>query len=250
MKPMLKALILLSAALATSSFIPTTPSLLKQTRPGLVLDAKSKSKNAGGGGGFGNGGGFGGGKSENNKPKTRTVSGFTGSGTKALRNAANTFDDIRKQYGKDATSDLYMRSPLNDKDTFWFVGKVVRRMDLNDKNMEGSSVPTEFEAVLSQKRLIIEYAKNELRPQNFGGPYSKELEVWLAPGDSEMEVVTNKVSLVKVAGSASDISDSFAVADVGFNPEIYVGDEMKEGGLRVVRDEDGKPVKPVFEING
>ena len=115
--------------------------------------------------------------------------------------------------------------------------------------MEGSSIPTEFEAVISQKRLILEYAKNQLRPQNFGGPYAKSLELWLAPGDTEMDVVQNKISLVKVTGSVADLSDTFSVADVGFNPEIYVGDEIKEGGLRVTRDAEGNPMKPVFEIN-
>ena len=41
----------------------------------------------------------------------------------------------------------------------------------------------------------------------------------------------------------------FRVADVGFNPEIYVGDEVTKGGLRVTRDAQGRPTKPVFEIN-
>lgn len=184
-----------------------------------------------------------------NAGKVRSVTGHTGSGTKPLRDAANTFDEIRKKYGKEATSDLYMRSPLNDEQLFWFVGKVVRRLDLNDGRAKGESIPTEFEAVISQKRLIIEYAKNQLRPQNFGGPYSKNLEIWIAPGDSEMDVVQNKISLTKVVGSTADLSETFSVHDVGFNPEIYVGDEVKDGGLRVKRDESGDPIKDVFEIN-
>mmetsp|Transcript_37452 Transcript_37452/g.68806 ORF Transcript_37452/g.68806 Transcript_37452/m.68806 type:complete len:126 (+) Transcript_37452:702-1079(+) len=109
--------------------------------------------------------------------------------------------------------------------------------------------PTESEAILSQKRLILEYAKNELRPQNMGGPYAKNLELWSAPGDSEMDVVQNKVTLVPVTGSTRDLREGFNVKDVGLNPEIYVGDEIKKGGLRVVRDAEGKPVKSVFEIN-
>lgn len=122
-------------------------------------------------------------------------------------------------------------------------------MDLDDAELNGESLPTEMEAVISQKRLILEYAKNQLRPQNFGGPYSKALEVWIAPGDTEMDVVQNKISLEKVTGSVSDLSEGFSVNDVGFNPEIYLSDEQKEGGLRVKRDADGKPVKDVFEIN-
>ena len=121
-------------------------------------------------------------------------------------------------------------------------------MDASDKDKKGSTLPTELDAVISQKRLILEYAKNQLRPQNFGGPYSKNLEVWIAPGDSEMDVVQNKISLMKVTGSLKDLSEGFSVSDVGFNPEIYVGDEQKEGGLRVKRDENGDPVRAVFEI--
>lgn len=119
---------------------------------------------------------------------------------------------------------------------------------MNDPDLQGTNVPTTMETILSQKRLIFEYAKNQLRPQNFGGPYSKELEIWFAPGDTEMDVVQNKISLEKVVGSTMDLSEGFSVKDVGYNPEIYVGDEQKDGGLRVKRDENGHPVKAVFEI--
>ena len=214
------------------------------------LSAKAsakKGKSKKGSGGFG--AGFGSKASaDNTQGKVRSVSGYTGSGTKPLRVAANTFDAIRKKYGKEACSDIYVRTLVNDSNTFWFVGKLARRTDLEDPEMRGESIPTEMEAALSQKRLIFEYAK-KLRPQNLDGPYAKDLELWLAPPDSEMDVVQNKVSLTKVAGSTKDISDSFSVADVGYNPEIYVGDEVKEGGLRVTRDDEGNPVKPVFEIN-
>jgi len=202
------------------------------------------NKQASGSGGFGSSSK----SSITSSGKVRSVSGYTGSGTKPLRVAANTFDAIKKKYQKEATSDLYMRSPLNDEELFWFVGKIIRRIDLDDEEMKGASIPTEFEAVISQKRLIIEYAKNQLRPQNFGGPYAKNLEIWIAPGDSELDVVQNKISLKKVTGSTTDLSETFSVNDVGFNPEIYIGDERNDGGLRVKRDEHGEPIKAVFEI--
>jgi len=153
---------------------------------------------------------------------------------------------------KKAVSDVYVKSPLNDPMLLWFVGKVVRRLGDDDNGLlQGSSAPTEFEAVLSQKRLILEWAKNQLRPQNLGGPkYSQNLEIWIAPGNSEMDSVQNKVSFEKAVGSIKDLSDGFSVGDVGFNPEIYVGDEKLKGGLRVQRDSDGKPIKPEFEIAG
>jgi hypothetical protein len=181
--------------------------------------------------------------------KVRSVSGHTGSGTKPLRDAANTFDRLRKsQHGSsECCNDVYVRSPNNNSTLFWFVGKVARCMD--EEELVGDSIPTEMEAALSQKRLILEYSKT-LRPQNLGGVHSSSLELWLAPGDSEMDVVQNKVTLQKVVGSTSHgLSATFHVKDVGYNPEIYTGDEITQGGLRVVRDEQGRPVKPVFEVN-
>jgi hypothetical protein len=146
-----------------------------------------------------------------------------------LADAANNFDRLRKLHGKSATVDVYVRSPLNDASTFWFAGKVIRHLpnessDERDDDLHGSIYPTPHEAVLSQKRLILEYAKNQLRPQNLSGRYSPGLELWIAPGDSEMDVVQNKVSLIKVEGSTRELREGFSVRDCGYNPEIYVGE--------------------------
>mmetsp|Transcript_48506 Transcript_48506/g.56695 ORF Transcript_48506/g.56695 Transcript_48506/m.56695 type:complete len:258 (+) Transcript_48506:35-808(+) len=189
------------------------------------------------------GGGFGS-VAPSRSSKARSVSGNAGSGAKPLRIAANTFDEISKKYGQPCVNDVYVRSPKNDKQLCWFVGKVARRLD----ETVGTSLPTVEEAILSQKRLILEYAK-QLRPQNLGGAFAKNLELWYGPGNSELEVVQNKVSLVGVKRATVDVSDSFSVADVGYNPEIYVGDEINGGGLRVKRDSEGNPLKPAFEIN-
>ena len=191
------------------------------------------------------------------KSVARTVSGHAGSGTKALSAAANCFDRIRKMHGRDATSDVYVRSPSNDERTFWFVGKVIRMVDASagggagdgadggdgdgdgggassskskkskskSSSLAGTVYPTVSEAAMSQKRLIFEYAKSELRPQNLGGAYSNDLELWTAPGDSEMDVVRNKVALIRVVGSTRDIRDGFDVNDVGYNPEVSERDD-------------------------
>ena len=60
----------------------------------------------------------------------------------------------------------------------------------------------------------------------------------MSPGDSEMDVIQNKVDLVCVAGSSRDLREGFHMKDAGFVPDIYVGNEKKDGGLRVVRDRD------------
>lgn len=184
------------------------------------------------------GGGFGSAKSSPNKKLRSISSKHTGSGSKVLRKAANTFDSIRKEHGKEACNDVYLRSPLNSPTTFWFVGKVAAKPDI---------LPTH--ACLAQKRVILEYSQRELRPQNLGGSYASVLELWFAPGDSEMDVVRNQVNLTKVEGSASDLPDDFDANMVGYNPEIYIGEEVTKGGLRVERTEEGTPTKPVFEVN-
>jgi hypothetical protein len=144
-------------------------------------------------------------KSQGMQGKVRSVSGFAGSGTKPLRQAANTFDAIREVYGVKACWDLYCKSPLDDKYRLWFIGKIAVRPNT-------SAIP--IQAVLAQKRIILEYAKRELRPQNLRLPkYADSLELWLALGDSEMDCVQNKVSLEKVVGSLSDLVDDFSVAD-------------------------------------
>ena len=189
----------------------------------------------------GGGGGFGAKAVVSSENKVRSVSGHAGSGEKPLRQAANTFDAIRKDHGKEATNDVYCYSPLNDEETFWYVGKIAVRP---------GTAATAMQAALSQKRLIFEYSKRELRPQNLGGKYASTLELWLAPGDSEMDAVQNKISLTKVEGTTKDLLPDFSVKDVGYNPEIYVGDEIEKGGLRIKRNPlTGDPVKPVFEVN-
>lgn len=235
------------------------------------LPLNSNRLNSGFGSNIG-GGGFDKSSTKNNKKssaggntdftdKLRSISSTQGigAGSKPLRQAALAFDRIRKERGREACCDVYIRSPLNSPTTFWFVGKVASESAPIHPKMEenDSSSPVVVNdpdhvfvaACLSQKRIIMEYSRLHLRPQNFGGRFASALELWLAPADSEMDVAQNKVTLTKVLGSASDLPESFSVATVGYNPEIYVGDEVKQGGLRVERDEEGQPSRPVFDVN-
>ncbi|CAB9506380.1 expressed unknown protein [Seminavis robusta] len=236
------SVVCLLLAANSQGFSPSLPALTTSShRTGSALLAKKKKKTpkalSSPGGGFGSA------TSASTGPQVRAVTGHTGSGTKPLRQAANTFDALRKEFGTEVCRDVYVRAPLNDEQTFWFVGKIAI-------NPNKESVTPDM-AVLSQKRLILEYAKHQLRPQNLGGKFETGQEIWLAPGDSEMEVVQNKIGLDKVSGSAADLPHDFVVKEtVGFNPEIYVGDEVQKGGLRVQRDPiTGAPLKPVFEVN-
>lgn len=224
--------LLTSSSRSTISYPPLYRHILCAAKPAK----KNKKSKTSVGTGFGS-------KAVSTNDKVRSVSGHAGSGEKPLRIGANTFDAIRKDHGSECTHDVYCYSPLDDEETFWFVGKIAVRP---------GTAATAQQAALSQKRLIFEYAKRELRPQNLGGKYSTALELWLAPGDSEMDAVQNKphTILIKVEGTTSDLLEDFSVKDVGYNPEIYVGDEVEKGGLRIKRDPlTGKPIKPVFEVN-
>jgi hypothetical protein len=220
--------------------------------------SSSTSENTGGGGGFG--------KSTPLSTSTSPVavlpfSGHSGSGTKALRRVANQYDAIRKRYGvSEACRDVYVRSPVHSNTTYWFVGKIACVPSVDDKegndtreavtdddndNQQHMAIDTPrfIQTALLLKRIIFEYSKDQLRPQAMAGRYASTLELWLAPGDSEMDVATNKVTLRPVRGSLTSLtSDSkikLTADDIGYNPEIYVGDERIKGGLRVERDEFG-----------
>ena len=283
----------------TTAFVTTTANTIKSRQNEATatrfIETKSWAKKvkrktaptSGGGNGVSGGGGFGrsatatqgtgsttGTTSGNPGGTVIPFSGHSGSGTKALRKVANQFDTIRKEYGVSACRDVYVRSPLHSKTTFWFVGKIACipmtttttttatttiMTDHGDNNNDDDDgvddgavdAPRFVQTSLLLKRIILEYSKDQLRPQAMGGKYAPALELWLAPADSEMDAATNKISLVSVRGSLSSLSTtaSLAASDIGYNPEIYVGDERVKGGLRVERDENGVPTKPPFEPN-
>ncbi len=167
------------------------------------------------------------------KPLARSLGpGRPGQGTRPLRSAALAYDALKEKGCQRA--DVYIvnpKSPAN-KDLFWYVGKVAF-----------SGEATADDAISAQKRLILEHGR-ALRP---GDLASERLQVWRAPGDSEMDVVRNLVTLTKAGGCSGGEWD---LEDVGFDPEVYVGDERTEGGLRVRRDpETGEPLRKPFEVN-
>jgi hypothetical protein len=256
---------------------------------------KSSASSSGAKGGFGSATKFSS-STSSKEPSCSSRSSF-GTGAQAWRHAANNYDAIRKRDGLPACRDVYVRSTLdNDKNPnnlFWFVGKIARQLPARSSDDDSAKQEkvdhdddkdcccTDFfmQAALFQKRLILDYAKTQLRPQNFGGNKHKAtgLELWLAPADSEMNVATNKVSLCRVVRCVPPQTETAAVVavnaesaaaaaaaaaipalppappcsilTVGYNPEIYLGDEIAHGGLRVERDENGHPTKAAFDVN-
>ena len=90
------------------------------------------------------------------------------------------FCAIREAGGKELTNDVYVCEP--DSGVFWFAGKVAR---VSDVSLE--------DAVARQWPLIEQHAAN-LRPIELY-PYRGQIEIWTAPGDSELEVAYNRPSI-------------------------------------------------------
>mmetsp|Transcript_24756 Transcript_24756/g.51610 ORF Transcript_24756/g.51610 Transcript_24756/m.51610 type:complete len:258 (-) Transcript_24756:31-804(-) len=150
-----------------------------------------------------------------------------------IKRLRDNFDSIRAVGGKDLTNDVYARDP--DTDTFWFIGKVARVSD----------VPIE-KAMARQWPMLEEHAAR-LRPQELF-PKWGSLQLWLAPGDSELDVAYNRPN-IKFVQMFRDVGDGDIVAEIrnveiGFQGEVY---ESGEEGFRTWRTEDGMTVKPEIQ---
>ena len=140
------------------------------------------------------------------------------------------FVDIRTAGGPEMTLDVYSRKPGDD--VFWFTGKVARVSDV-----------TPEQAVARQWSLIETHAAR-LRPIELY-PSRGRLELWTAPGDSEMDVAYNRptVQFVQMKRPEDGVGglDAIKPGFVGFQGEIYEGGEE---GFRTWRNDDGTPAKP------
>jgi len=138
-----------------------------------------------------------------------------------------TFKSIYAAGGKDTVMDIYVRDP--DTSTFWFVGKVAR--------CTGTVTP---QGAVSRQWNLIEQHAARLRPNDLGVKFGK-LQIWAAPGDSEMDVAYNRPFVKFVKMSPPEGVVDVPIAEVGFSGEVYVGGEE---GFRTARTEEGLPAKP------
>lgn len=163
-----------------------------------------------------------------------------------VQRAHQTFLAIRQAGGKETTNDVYVRDPI-DRQVFWYTGKVARVSDVT------------LEECIHRLYPIIERHACHLRPLELyphrGG--NGTLEVWTAPGDSELEVAYNRPSIqlrrfVHTKDWQYNSNKKMATkyplhikaSMVGFQGEVY---QDGEDGFRTWRNDDGLPARP--EIN-
>jgi hypothetical protein len=138
------------------------------------------------------------------------------------------FVDIRNAGGPELTNDVYVREPGSA--VFWFVGKVARVSDIT------------LEQCMARQWPLIEQHAARLRPLELF-PKRGVLEIWTAPGDSELDVAYNKPNIIfqkmeRFVEGAAPIKKVM----VGFQGEMY--DEGPQSGFRTWRTEDGRAAKP------
>lgn len=143
------------------------------------------------------------------------------------------FMAIKSVGGSELTHDIYARDPTTN--VCWFVGKIAR---ISDVSVE--------KAVARQYPLIEEHSAR-LRPLEL---FDKKgwMELWVAPGDSELDVAYNRPHVVfvkmprahEMEGGVEDVRN----VEVGFQGEIYEGGEE---GFRTLRKQDGSPWNPEIQ---
>lgn len=139
------------------------------------------------------------------------------------------FHAIRAVGGKEMTADVYVRDPQSD--TFYYVGKVARVSDIS------------LEKAVARQFYMIERHAGNLRPIELW-PHRGNLQIWAAPGDSELDVAYNRPGtfqkMERNVDGASKVRNHF----IGFQGEVY---QKGEEGFRTWRTDDGLPARP--EIN-
>ena len=145
------------------------------------------------------------------------------------------YQQIREIADPDLIHDIYIRDPQDSSQVYWFLGKAARVSDVSVQD-----------CVNRQWNLMETHAVN-LRPMDLFKAKG-ELELWIAQGDSELEVAYNRpdVRLIKIDKSTDPaIHDAIPNIMVGFQGEIY---DANEPGFRTWRLPDGSPARP--EITG
>jgi hypothetical protein len=151
-----------------------------------------------------------------------------------VKRAHETFNAIRGSGGKEMTNDVYVRAPPSD--VFWYAGKVALISDVS------------LEQCIARQWPMIERHAFNMRPIELY-PERGRLEIWTAPGDSELDVAYNRPSLQLVKMSKDGVEGASKVKStfVGFQGEVY---QKGEDGFRTWRTDEGLPARPEINVGG
>ena len=136
--------------------------------------------------------------------------------------------------------DVYARVPRSAEtgapsSTLYFVGKVI------------AETASPAAALASQARLVREHARL-YQPSVFGEVSDEDIELWLAPGNSEMRVAQNEIPLTSWVVPSDEVELPGA-AVCGFEPETPPPPHMGVPPLTVRRGADGEVLGDSFKAN-
>ncbi len=169
---------------------------------------------------------------DDNKPKIPIPPDMTYE-VRNVKRQHESFLDIRSAGGKQVCNDVYVRNP--EEEVFWYTGKVAR---ISDVSLE--------DCIARQWSLIETHAAN-MRPLELF-PHRGRLEIWTAPGDSELDVAYNRPHLQMIKHKPKsmtnrDLKNNF----IGFQGEVY---QDGEDGFRTWRTDQGWPARPEISPGG
>ena len=151
-------------------------------------------------------------------------------GRKTFQRQMKAFNKLQAGPDTCCLADVYVRSA--DSDKFWFVGKTTTRAEACEDAAAFSTVV--------QKRLVLEHGKllqRELKS-------AKTLQMWIAPGGTEMKVAQKQQALRNLDGLKAKSVD-LEMASCGFMPEQYEkANGEVEKGFYVRLPDDGVPLEP------
>jgi hypothetical protein len=146
-----------------------------------------------------------------------------------VRRCHENFLNLRNIGGKDVCKDVWAKSPHAEEE-IWYVGKIAKISDVSTED-----------AIARMWNLIETHATN-LRPIELY-PHRGRLELWTAPGDSELDVAYNRPAVVFQKMEKYEIKN-LKNNLIGFQGEVY---QEGEEGFRSWRTKEGGPARP--EIN-
>jgi len=149
-----------------------------------------------------------------------------------VKRSHENFLSLRSIGGKEICNDVYAKSPVEGSEEVWYVGKVAK---VSDVNLEDS--------IARQWNLIEVHATN-LRPIELF-PHRGRLELWTAPGDTELDVAYNRPEFKLAKMERYEVTSKELRSNlIGFQGDVY---QDGEEGFRSWRKPDGSPARP--EIN-
>jgi len=149
-----------------------------------------------------------------------------------VKRAHENFLSLRNIGGKELCNDVYAMSPAPNNEEVWYVGKVAKVSDIS------------LEDCIARQWNLIETHATNLRPIELY-PHRGNLELWSAPGDTELDVAYNRQELIMTKMEHYEVTPKQLKNNmIGFQGEVY---QEGEEGFRSWRNEDGSPARP--EIN-